>query len=112
MPASSSTLLSVPPSLPPPHSPVPESPSPSLSAGVFGAPLPPEQRSTPLKKKAVALKRANRPKIDFDPVLVAKRGEGWDEMLGGLLKVWVEEAAKEVREDVGLEAFDEGNEGI
>ena len=79
-----------------------------MSGSVFGAPLPPEQRTAPSKRKDS--KRESGPRIDFDPAIVAKRGEGWEEMLGGLLRVWVEEAAKEVREEVGLDLFEEPEE--
>ncbi|ORX39246.1 hypothetical protein BD324DRAFT_618983 [Kockovaella imperatae] len=104
MPASSSTYLTVPPSLPQPRS--AESPSPTLSPSMFGSPLPPEPRFGPAKRKDSRIKE-NAARVDFDPVTVAKRGEGWEEMLGGLLRVWVEEAAREVKEDVGLDLFEE-----
>ena len=45
--------------------------------------------------------KENAPKIEFDPLVVAKKTDGWEEMLGGLLDKWVDEAASEAREAVG-----------
>ena len=83
-----------------------DSPSPTLvPATTFGSPLPPDQRSGPQKRKESWV-RENAPRIDFDPVGVAKHGEGWETMLANLLKIWTEEAAREVREDVEAEMED------
>jgi len=38
------------------------------------------------------------PRIDFDPLVVAKKGEGWEESLRVVVERWVEEAAREARE--------------
>lgn len=83
MPTSSRTLA-VPLILPP----KPASPSPNPSPSV--SPVP--GMRTPPKRKDMA------PRIDFDPLVVAKKGEGWEESLRVVLERWVEEAAREARE--------------
>jgi hypothetical protein len=45
-------------------------------------------------------RKETTPRYDFDPLKVAKREDGWAEMLEGLLLRWLEEAVREAREDV------------
>ena len=37
-------------------------------------------------------------RIDFDPALVAKKGEGWEKMFETVLQRWLNEAAAEAME--------------
>jgi len=39
-------------------------------------------------------------RIDFDPALVAKKGENWEEMFESLLMRWLEEASAEARDQL------------
>jgi hypothetical protein len=36
------------------------------------------------------------PRMDFDPMIVAKRGDGWEAMLEVLIVRWVESVAKDM----------------
>lgn len=38
--------------------------------------------------------------IDFDPSLVARKGDGWEAMFEALLQRWLDAAASEAREAV------------
>lgn len=95
MPTPTPSLLSV-PSLPAPGRPT--SPSPDGGAHVnlpkHGGVVP--SGKTPLASTTSTKKPAER--IEFDPLMVAKRTEGWEDMLAGVLVRWVEEAAREERE--------------
>ena len=86
MPTSSYTLA-VPLILPPKSATSSSNPSPSVS------PIP-GNRTPPSRKETAA-------RIDFDPLIIAKKGEGWDGMLRELMGRWVEEAAREARESQG-----------
>lgn len=48
-------------------------------------------------------RRRQLPTLDFDPLVVAKRSEGWDSMLKAVLVNWVTEAAREVKGERGDE---------
>jgi hypothetical protein len=39
-------------------------------------------------------------RIDFDPTLVARKGENWEGMFENLLMRWLDEAAAEARDQV------------
>lgn len=84
-----SSTLTVPLVLPPPRS---DSLSPSHTPSTSPAPSTKDRRLPKRKETA--------PRYDFDPLRVAKREDGWAEMLEGLLLRWVEEAVREAREDV------------
>lgn len=57
------------------------------------APLPPRVPST----GGPGGRRKDLPRIDFDPLVVAKRTEGWEAMLRSVVSTWVEDAARETR---------------
>ncbi|ORY33013.1 hypothetical protein BCR39DRAFT_520717 [Naematelia encephala] len=44
--------------------------------------------------------RTDGPKIEFDPLVVAKRSDGWEVMLSEVVCKWVEEVARERREEI------------
>ncbi|WVW79571.1 hypothetical protein I302_101540 [Kwoniella bestiolae CBS 10118] len=46
-------------------------------------------------------------KIEFDPMIIAKKGQGWDGMFKGLIERWLGELVKEVRESKGHLIVDE-----
>jgi len=37
------------------------------------------------------------PKFEFDPMMIARRSDGWDSLLESVVKSWVESVAKETR---------------
>jgi hypothetical protein len=83
-PTTTSTLLPKPSTLPS------RAPGPSPD---FGA------SQTPLLSSSTAWKPSrDAPRIDFDPSLVAKKGDHWEEMFERLLMRWLEEASTEARE--------------
>lgn len=45
-------------------------------------------------------RRPGEEPIRFDPAAIAKRDEGWEESLEGLVKRWIEEVVMEVKEGV------------
>ena len=47
-------------------------------------------------------RRDSAPKIDFDPMSIAKKGEGWDDMLQRVLLRWIMEVSREIREGNAL----------
>jgi hypothetical protein len=92
MPTPTPSLLSV-PSLPAPGRPT--SPSPD---GGANATLPKHSGIVASGKTPTTSAKKTAERIEFDPLMVAKRAEGWEGMLAGLLVRWVEEAAREERE--------------
>lgn len=92
MPTPTPSLLSV-PSLPAPGRPT--SPSPD---GGANATLPKHSGLVPSGKTPTTSTKTTAERIEFDPLMVAKRTDGWEGMLAGLLARWVEEAAREERE--------------
>ena len=97
MPTHSSTLT-VPLVLPPPRS---DSLSPSQNPSTSSVPG--------AKDRAVPKRKETIPRYDFDPLKVAKREDGWAEMLEGLLVRWLGEAVREAREDVAARDENEAN---
>lgn len=83
----STVTLAVPLVFPPPRS---SSSSATSTPSRGPSPL---ERQPPKKKDTV-------PRIDFDPMVVAKRGEGWEEMMLQLVVRWVDEASREARESL------------
>lgn len=98
MPTPTPSLLSV-PSLPTPGRPT--SPSPEGGAHVnlpkHGGVVPSGKAPLTSTTSTTSTKKAAE-RIEFDPLMVAKRTEGWEDMLAGVLVRWVEEAAREERE--------------
>ncbi|KAK8844136.1 hypothetical protein IAR55_006930 [Kwoniella newhampshirensis] len=76
---------------------------PSRSNSTSPNPAPPlPTRNQSLPPGGTTLSRFKvRPKIEYDPIVIAKREEGWEEMLSIVLERWVEAAGKEVREARG-----------
>ncbi|OCF56091.1 hypothetical protein L486_06032 [Kwoniella mangroviensis CBS 10435] len=66
-------------------------------------PLPPVPPKSSLRRPRPSIvtsssTTAAEERIEFDPMIVAKKGQGWDIMLKGLIERWLSELVKEVRE--------------
>ena len=83
---------------------LPHSSSPSTTAATPRTSPDPDTKAFPPNSKRG---RENAPRIDFDPLIVAKRAEGWEGMLVEVLGKWVEAAAREARGEspVGPKSF-------
>lgn len=72
-------------------------------AAVLAPPTLPDGKPIPRTVSTSSPRKRDGPRIDFDPLVVAKRTEGeWEEMLSGLLVTWVKEAAKERQSEAAL----------
>ncbi|KAK4689386.1 hypothetical protein P7C73_g725, partial [Tremellales sp. Uapishka_1] len=72
------------------------SPSPSTS---------PTKKPVPLPQSSIGSSRKNDPRIDFDPMIIARKGEGWEGMLENAISKWIQSVAREVREDKSRGGF-------
>ena len=69
-------------------------PSPDFSFAKNTPPL------NPNASTIIAPREGQGQRIDFDPALVAKKGENWEEMFESLLMRWLEEASAEARDQL------------
>ncbi|WWC98173.1 hypothetical protein V866_005064 [Kwoniella sp. B9012] len=79
-------------------------------------PLPPVPPKSSLRRPRPSIvtstsTTAAEERIEFDPMIVAKKAQGWDVMFRGLIERWLGELVKEVRESKGhlLVQKDEGS---
>jgi hypothetical protein len=81
-------------------------------SAVLAPPTLPDGKPIPRAVSTSAVKRKDAPRIDFDPLLVAKRDPEGESMLKSLLAIWVGEAVREVMgSEKGDVEEDEGAKG-
>ncbi|WWD21204.1 hypothetical protein CI109_105688 [Kwoniella shandongensis] len=84
-------------------------PSSNITSSTF-LPIPSRSNSTSPNPTSSS-KTKDLPKIEYDPMVIAKRGEGWEGMLQEVLGKWVEEVGRERREGRGEVARSEQRAG-
>lgn len=74
---------------------------PATDISVSPLTMPKDSNSKASKAASMAAlgRRRSLPALQFDPLVVAKRGEGWESMLQTILTHWITEAAREVKSD-------------